>query len=73
MGLVVPHVTRFLVGVDYRSIIPVSAVLGAILMVSADLGARMLNPPFETPVGVLTALVGIPFFLYLSRRQRRAV
>ncbi|MDR6551813.1 iron ABC transporter permease [Paenibacillus qinlingensis] len=73
VGLVVPHVTRFLVGVDYRSIIPVSAILGAILMVSADLGARMLNPPFETPVGVLTALVGIPFFLYLSRRQRRAV
>lgn len=73
VGLVVPHVTRFLVGVDYRSIIPASAVLGAILMVSADLGARMLNPPFETPVGVLTALVGIPFFLYLSRKQRRAV
>ncbi|SDW99292.1 iron ABC transporter permease [Paenibacillus sp. CF384] len=73
VGLVVPHVTRALVGVDYRSIIPASAVLGAILMVSADLGARMLNPPLETPVGVLTALIGIPFFLYLARRQRRAV
>ncbi|WP_240545831.1 FecCD family ABC transporter permease [Paenibacillus artemisiicola] len=73
VGLVVPHVTRFLVGVDYRAIIPASAVLGAILMVSADLGARMLNPPFETPIGVLTALIGIPFFLYLARRQRRAV
>lgn len=73
VGLIVPHLARFLVGVDYRWIIPSSAVLGALLMVAADLGARMLNPPFETPIGVLTALVGVPFFLYLSRKQRRAL
>lgn len=73
VGLIVPHLARFLVGVDYRWIIPSSAVLGALLMVVADLGARMLNPPFETPIGVLTALVGVPFFLYLSRKQRRAL
>ncbi|WP_101698563.1 FecCD family ABC transporter permease [Clostridium minihomine] len=73
VGLMIPHLARYLVGVDYRWIIPSSAVLGAILMVLADLGARMLNPPFETPIGVLTALVGVPFFLYLSRKQRRAI
>ncbi|MDR1205601.1 MAG: iron ABC transporter permease [Peptococcaceae bacterium] len=73
VGLMIPHLARYLVGVDYRWIIPSSAVLGAILMVAADLGARMLNPPFETPIGVLTALVGAPFFLYLSRKQKRAL
>jgi iron complex transport system permease protein len=73
VGLIIPHLARYLVGVDYRWIIPSSAVLGALLMVAADLGARMLNPPFETPIGVLTALVGVPFFLYLSHRQKRAL
>ncbi|MFV0412035.1 MAG: FecCD family ABC transporter permease [Oscillospiraceae bacterium] len=73
VGLVVPHLARFLVGVDYRWIIPSSAVLGALLVVLADLGARMLNPPFETPIGALISLVGVPFFLYLARKQRRAL
>lgn len=73
VGLIIPHLARYLVGVDYRWIIPSSAVLGALLMVAADLGARMLNPPLETPIGVLTAMVGVPFFLYLSRKQRRAL
>jgi iron complex transport system permease protein len=73
VGLIIPHIARFLVGVDYRRIIPFSAVLGALLMVLADLGARMLNPPFETPVGAVVALIGVPFFLYLARRQRRAL
>ncbi|QYR21279.1 iron ABC transporter permease [Paenibacillus sp. sptzw28] len=71
VGLVIPHVARFLVGVDYRWIIPCSAVLGALLMVVADIGARMVNPPFETPIGAITALVGVPFFLYLARKERR--
>ena len=73
VGLVVPHVARFLVGRDYRWIIPASAVLGSLLVVLADLGARMLNPPFETPIGAVIALVGVPFFLYLARRERRAL
>jgi iron complex transport system permease protein len=73
VGLIIPHLARYLVGVDYRWIIPSSAVMGALLMVAADLGARMLNPPFETPIGVLTALVGVPFFLYLARKQKRAL
>ncbi|MFD2209529.1 FecCD family ABC transporter permease [Virgibacillus halophilus] len=70
IGLVIPHITRFLVGVDYRLIIPCSAVLGALLMVGADVISRMVNPPFETPVGAVTAIVGVPFFLYLARKER---
>ncbi|ADI14277.1 FecCD family ABC transporter permease [Truepera radiovictrix] len=73
VGLVVPHVARALVGLDYRLILPSSALLGALLLVLADLGARMVNPPFETPVGLLTALVGVPFFLYLARRDKRGM
>ena len=73
VGLVIPHLARFLVGMDYRWIIPSSAVMGGLLLVLADLGARMLNPPFETPIGAVIALVGVPFFLYLARRERRAL
>lgn len=71
IGLVIPHVARALVGVDYRWIVPCSAVLGGLLMVLADILARMVNPPFETPVGALIALIGVPFFLYLARKERR--
>ncbi|SDZ41940.1 iron complex transport system permease protein [Evansella caseinilytica] len=70
IGLVIPHITRFLVGMDYRWIIPCASILGALLLVLADLGARMVNPPFETPVGAITAIIGVPFFLYLARRER---
>ncbi len=73
VGLMVPHLSRFLVGMDYRWIIPASAVLGAILVVLADLGARTLNPPFETPIGALIALAGVPFFLLLARRQKKTL
>ncbi|WP_456279495.1 FecCD family ABC transporter permease [Bacillus sp. AK128] len=73
IGLVIPHITRALVGVDYRWIIPCAAVLGAVLLVVADIAARMVNAPFETPVGAITALIGVPFFLYLARRERRGL
>jgi len=73
VGLVVPHLARFLVGLDYRWIIPCSVLLGATLLVLADLGARMVNPPFETPVGLITALIGVPFFLWLARRDQRGM
>ncbi|WP_413775116.1 FecCD family ABC transporter permease [Gracilibacillus pellucidus] len=68
VGLMVPHLARWLVGHDYRWIIPTSAVLGALLVVLADLVARMINPPYETPIGALIALLGVPFFLYLARK-----
>ncbi len=70
LGLVIPHITRFLVGTDYRLIIPVSAVLGGLLLVLADMGARLVNAPYETPVGAITACIGVPFFLYLARGER---
>lgn len=71
IGLVIPHIARFLVGVDYRWVIPCSALLGGLLLVLADMGARMINSPYETPVGAITALIGVPFFLYLARKERR--
>jgi iron complex transport system permease protein len=70
IGLVVPHMVRLFIGSDYRSLIPISAISGAFLLVIADIGARMINPPFETPVSAVTAIIGVPFFLYLSRRKR---
>lgn len=69
IGLVVPHISRLLVGTDYRYMLPVSAVLGAALLVSADTGARAALGPLELPVGILMAIIGGPFFLYLLRRK----
>ncbi len=67
VGLVVPHVVRFLVGVDYRWVVPYSAVLGAALVTVADTGARVIIRPQELPVGVMMALIGAPFFIALAR------
>jgi iron complex transport system permease protein len=69
IGLVVPHIVRFFIGVDYRWILPYAAVVGAILLLVADIAARLLIAPQELPVGVMTALVGAPFFIYLARSQ----
>lgn len=71
VGLMIPHLTRKLVGVDYRLIIPCSAVLGALLVIFADLAARLVNPPYETPIGALIAILGVPFFLYISFKEGR--
>jgi iron complex transport system permease protein len=71
VGLTVPHIVRFLVGTDYRWVIPCSAVFGSILLVLSDTAARMINAPFETPVGAIVAIVGVPFFLYLARREEK--
>lgn len=71
VGLVVPHIVRAIVGVDYRWIIPCSALMGAVLLLLADIGARTINPPYEIPVGAITALIGVPFFLYIARNVRR--
>lgn len=71
VGLVVPHVVRFLVGVDYRWILPYAALVGAILVTLADIGARLVIRPQELPVGVMMALLGAPFFIYLARTKVR--
>lgn len=69
IGLIIPHIIRFLIGSDYRWIIPCSAVTGAIFLALCDIVSRFLNYPFETPIGVVTSLIGVPFFLYLARTK----
>lgn len=71
VGLVVPHLARFTVGIDYRWIIPYSAVMGAALVTLADVAARMVLRPQELPVGIMMALIGAPFFIYLARTRAR--
>lgn len=70
VGLMVPHAVRLAFGPDHRVLIPLTVILGAIFMVLADLVARTLIAPVEIPIGVITALVGGPFFLFLLRTQR---
>lgn len=67
IGLVIPHVVRFWVGVDYRWILPYSAIWGAVLLSIADLVGRLIIKPQELPVGIVMALIGAPFFIYLAR------
>ena len=67
IGLIVPHIVRFLVSIDYRWILPYSAILGATMMLIADLGGRLVLQPSELPVGLVMPLIGAPFFIYLIR------
>lgn len=69
VGLIIPHITRFLIGVDYKWNIPCAGVLGGIFLALSDVLSRFINYPFETPVGVVTSLIGVPFFLYLARKK----
>ncbi|MFJ3616787.1 FecCD family ABC transporter permease [Streptomyces iakyrus] len=69
VGLIMPHVVRLLVGADHRRALPAAALLGAAFLIAADLAARTVMSPEEIPVGILTALVGGPFFLWLMRRR----
>jgi iron complex transport system permease protein len=69
LGLVAPHLVRLSIGPDHRALLPGSALAGALLLGAADLGARTLAAPAELPIGLLTALLGGPFFLWLLRRQ----
>lgn len=71
IGLVIPHVVRFLVGMDYRWILPYAALLGASFLIFSDVAARLILRPMELPVGVMTALIGGPFFIYLVRWRVR--
>jgi len=73
VGLIVPHIVRLVTGPDHRTLLPVSGVAGALLLVLADLAARTVVRPAELPVGVVTAAIGGPFFLYLLKRSRSGV
>jgi iron complex transport system permease protein len=71
IGLVVPHLLRLAVGPDHRVLIPGSALLGGALLLGADVLARTIVAPAELPIGIVTALVGAPFFLWLLLRDRK--
>ena len=69
VGLVVPHAVRLLVGSDHRTLLPLSFLAGSAFLTLADLGARLALAPTEIPIGVITAFIGVPFFLVLLRRS----
>ncbi len=73
VGIIIPHAVRLVWGPDYRFLLPLSVLSGAIFLILADLIARTALAPTEVPIGVITAICGAPFFLYLLRRRKRAV
>lgn len=73
IGLIVPHLFRILWGPDYRHLIPMSILGGAAALLLADIGARLIIAPQSLPVGIVTAMIGAPFFLWILRRAKREV
>ncbi|MBN8203238.1 FecCD family ABC transporter permease [Bacillus sp. NTK034] len=70
VGLIIPHIVRMLVGSNYKLVLPISALIGAIFLVWADMAARMVLAPEEMPIGIITAICGCPFFIWMLRRKR---
>lgn len=70
VGLVAPHIIRLVLGPGHRALLPGAALMGALLLVSADLAARLVLQPIEVPIGIVTASIGAPFFLWLLLRER---
>ena len=70
VGIIVPHAVRLLAGASYRRVLPLSILLGAAFLVAADIPSRVLADPAETPIGVVTAFFGAPFFLMLLRTRK---
>ena len=73
VGLVGPHVARMLVGADHRFQMPAAALVGALMLLLGDLAARLVLPPHVLPVGVMTAIMGVPFFIGLLLKDRRDI
>lgn len=71
VGLVIPHISRALIRIDHRYSLPLAALLGAAFLISADIAARLIAKPTETPVGILVAAVGAPFFVFVARKVGR--
>ena len=71
VGLVAPHITRMAIGNDHQYLLPASAVVGATLVVCADVLGRALLAPQIIPIGIVTSLLGVPFFFYLLMRRTR--
>lgn len=70
VGLVVPHVCRLLIGIDHRWLLPTSMIVGAALLTAADVIGRLVARPSEVDVGIITALIGAPVFIYIVRKQK---
>jgi iron complex transport system permease protein len=70
VGLIVPQIVGKILGEDYRKIIPSSFLLGAVLLTYSDIAARMVYNPYETPIGIFTALIGVPFFIAVARKEK---
>jgi iron complex transport system permease protein len=68
----IPHIVRRIVGNDYRFVIPMSVIVGASFMLLADLIARTINAPYETPVASIISIIGLPFFLYIMNKGGKA-
>lgn len=73
VGIIIPHAVRIIWGPDHRFLLPLATLAGAIFLILADTAARTLLTPTEIPVGIITALIGVPFFLYLLRQKKRAI
>lgn len=73
VGIITPHAVRLIWGADHRYLLPLSVLVGAIFMILADMLARTALSPAEIPIGVITAICGAPFFLYLLRRRKKAI
>ncbi len=73
VGIIIPHIVRLIWGPDHRFLLPLSMFTGAIFLISADLLARTVMAPAEIPIGIITAICGVPFFLYLLRRRKGIV
>ena len=73
VGIISPHAVRLVWGADHRFLLPLSLLTGAIFLILADLIARTVLSPTEIPIGVITAVCGAPFFLYLLRRRKRVL
>ena len=71
VGLIIPHIARLLVGPDHRIMLPIAAFLGAVFLILCDILARILLAPTEIPIGAITAIVGVPLFIYLLRRKNK--
>jgi iron complex transport system permease protein len=73
LGLIIPHMMRIIVGAEHRNLIPASCLVGAIFLIWVDTLARTIISPVEVPVGIITALLGVPFFLYLLRKRKKII
>jgi len=72
IGIIVPHLCRYIIGHDFKWLLPYTAIVGAILLVTADLASRFILESKEVPVGVATAIIGVPFLIHVARRKQHA-